>query len=477
MNKESLLKKAYDPNTFRQKGHELVNQLADLLTHAQNRKGKVTDPKPPEELLEFWKSHSVQGSHDLFQNVIDQSTKVHHPKYIGHQVSVPVPVSALSNLLTGLLNNGMGIYEMGEGATAIEKIVVDIFCDHIGYKGGGGVFTSGGTLANLTGLLAARASYKEKKIWTEGTSDQYCIMVSEMAHYCVDRAVRIMGWGENGIIKVPVNDKFKMDTLALSSLYDKATKDGKKVLAIVGSAPCTATGSYDDLHAIADFCKDQKLWFHVDGAHGGPAIFSKKYNYLMSGAERADSVVIDAHKMMLTPALTTALLFKRKDDSYHTFSQDAYYLWEGQEDREWYNLARRTFECTKVMMAVRVFTIIKEYGIEIFDEYVTRQYNLAREFAEVLDQSDDFELAIFPDSNIVCFRYIPDYQSNNQEDISELNRKIRKDIFQKGDFYLVQTQLNDDLYLRVSLMNSLTTINDLKEVLDAIRNQGKDHLT
>ncbi|MDG2448266.1 MAG: pyridoxal-dependent decarboxylase, partial [Saprospiraceae bacterium] len=114
MNKESLLKKAYDPNTFRQKGHELVNQLADLLTHTQNRKGKVTDPKPPEELLQFWKSHSVQGSHDLFQNVIDQSTKVHHPKYIGHQVSVPVPVSALSNLLTGLLNNGMGIYEMGE---------------------------------------------------------------------------------------------------------------------------------------------------------------------------------------------------------------------------------------------------------------------------------------------------------------------------------------------------------------------------
>ena len=472
MKNNSLLSKAYDPEQFRLKGYDLVDRLADLLSTVQNREGKVTNPRLPDDLYEFWKKSGASESSDFFQEVINQSIKVHHPRYIGHQVSPSLPLSALSNLLTGFLNNGMGIYEMGEGATAIEKVVVDLFCQNIGYEDGDGVLTSGGTLANLTGLLAARAHYKEKHIWKEGTSEEYCIMVSEMAHYCVDRAVRIMGWGEKGIIKVPVDENYKMDHTLLPGLLNNAIKEGKKVIAIVGSAPCTATGSYDDLQAIGEFCSKNNIWFHIDGAHGGPAIFSGKYKYLMDGTESADSVVIDAHKMMLTPALTTALLFKRKNDSYQTFSQDAYYLWEGQKEREWYNIAKRTFECTKVMMGVRVMSIVQEHGTEIFDEYLTRQYDLAREFAQIIEQTDDFELATFPDSNIVCFRYIKTNSSEKESDFSELNKRIRNELFLEGDFYLLQTQLDKGVFLRVSLMNAMTTIDDLKEVLVRIREKG-----
>ncbi|MEE9374280.1 MAG: aminotransferase class I/II-fold pyridoxal phosphate-dependent enzyme [Saprospiraceae bacterium] len=474
MKEYHLLQKAFEAEEFRKKGHDLVNQLADMLECVQRKEGNVTNPTPPNDLLHFWQNMEPMTTTDFFQKVMDQSIKIHHPRYTGHQVSAPLPISALSNLVTGLLNNGMGIYEMGEGATAIEKKVVEIFCTHLGFSEGDGILTSGGTLANLTGLLAARAQYNGKHVWTEGTMEQYCIMVSEMAHYCVDRAVKIMGWGDEGIIKVPVNKDYSMDVNALSGLLSKAQKQGKKVLAIVGSAPCTATGSYDDLNALANFCQKENIWFHIDAAHGGPAIFSKKYKHLMNGADRADSVVIDAHKMMLTPALTTALLFKNASDSYNTFSQDAHYLWEGQEDREWYNIAKRTFECTKVMMAVRVLTIINEYGINIFDDYVTRQYDLARNFAALIDDFDDFELATLPDANIVCFRYICDANNSDSLMLSKINKKIRKSIFLKGKHYLVQTQLHDGLYLRVTLMNALTTMEDLTQMVEVIRKLGQE---
>ena len=462
-----LLQKAFDPESFRLKGHELIDRLSDLIISTQKGNGKVTETHNPDQLLAYWRDHQTtsESLNHLYSLIIDQSIKLHHPKFIGHQISSPVPISTLSNLLSSFLNNGMGIYEMGEGATALEKVVAEFFCEHIGYADGDGLLTSGGTLANLTALLCARAHVKDENIWKDGSSQRYAIMVSEMAHYCVDRAVRIMGWGDAGIIKVPVDKDFKMNTDLLESIYQKHTAQGICVIGVVGSAPCTATGSYDDLNAIADFCEAQDLWFHIDGAHGGPAIFSPKYKYLMDGAQRADSIVIDAHKMMLTPALATALLFKEALASYKTFSQKADYLWEAQEEAEWHNLAKRTFECTKYMMSLKIYSIIQEHGVEVFDQFLTRQYDLARSFAFYIKSLEDFELATDPDANIVCFRYMPE----SGIDPSHLNRRIRHEMLEDGSFYIVQTELQKGLFLRTTIMNAFTTMDHLKELIKRIR--------
>ena len=469
MKEYSSLQKAFDPELFRSQGHALIDQLADLIQHTQLGNGPVIQPNDPDELLKYWEDLPALSTANFYQKIIEKSIKLHHPKCIGHQVSSPAPLGALSSLLSATLNNGMGVYEMGESATAIERIVAGIFCRALGYSQGDGILTSGGTLANLTALLCARANYQEINIWSEGTSEPYCVMVSDMAHYCVDRAVRIMGWGAEGIIRVPVNKKYQMDTSALPHLLQKARDKGKKILAIVGSAPCTGTGSHDNLNDIGDFCEKENIWFHLDAAHGGPAIFSDKYRYLMKGSEKADSVVIDAHKMMLTPALATALLFKRSSDSYRTFSQKAFYLWESQEEQEWHNLARRTFECTKHMMSVKLYSIINEFGIDIFGDFITRQYDLARDFADLLGNQSDFTLAVEPESNIVCFRYNPESYALSHEELSDVNRKIRKIMFEDGTFYLVQTELDNGLHLRVTLMNVFTTLEHLDEMLDKIR--------
>jgi L-2,4-diaminobutyrate decarboxylase len=274
-----------------------------------------------------------------------------------------------------------------------------------------------------------------------------------------------MGLGSAGVIQVPVDENFQMKTDQLPTLLKKAKKDGLNVIAIVANGCSTSTGTYDDLQTIAEFCVSNNIWFHLDAAHGGGAIYSSKYRQLLDGIELADSVIIDLHKMLMGPALSTLVLFKNGNDSYKTFSHKAQYLWESEQDKEWYNYAKRTFECTKLMMSIRFYAIIQAYGIDIFDEYVTRQYDLAREFAEMINSASDFELATAPMSNIVCFRYHP----NGATDLNSLNSQIRKKSLENGDFYIVQTQLNGATYLRVTLMNPFTEKAHLTSLLDEIK--------
>ena len=122
--------------------------------------------------------------------------------------------------------------------------------------------------------------------------------------------------------------------------------------------------------------------------------------------EHADSIVIDGHKMLMTPSIMTFLLFKQQQHSYSAFSQKAQYLLERSEQEEWYNLAHRTFECTKHMMSIKYYVLLKYYGEAVFDQFVTRLYDLGRQFAAKVTQRKHLELALDPESNIVCFRYI-----------------------------------------------------------------------
>ncbi len=463
-----LLHKAYDSALFKNEGEQLVSLLANYLhTTTTGSSDKVLRWTEPEDEYAFWQqflstSHSTS---DFFKEVLERSIHTHHPKYIGHQVAPTVPVSALATLLSAQLNNGMAVYEMGAAATAIERLVIDTFCKAIGYTNGDGFLTSGGTLANLTALLAARRAKATDDVWNEGHHKKLAIMVSEEAHYCVDRAARIMGLGSDGIIKVPVDHNYQIQTDALESYYTSAIKNGFDVIAIVGSAPSTSTGMYDDLEAIYAFAKAKKIWFHIDAAHGGAAIFSKKYKHLLKGALNADSIIIDGHKMMGTSAITTAVVFKNSTDSYATFEQKAQYLWEKNDDPDWFNMAKRTFECTKSMMSVRFYAIINAYGLQFFDDFVTTLYDGARDFSNLIAAQPDFEIALEPVSNIVCFRYKP----SNQEDVDEVNKHIRRVLLEDGEFYIVATTLRGEYYLRTTFMNPFTTKDHTIELLNKIR--------
>ncbi|QCX00400.1 aminotransferase class I/II-fold pyridoxal phosphate-dependent enzyme [Aggregatimonas sangjinii] len=469
-----LLQKAYSPEHFRQQGHRLVDQLADHLeAQLHNENTPTLAWHIPEDERSFWNDFMEHGDeNDLFAQILKRTTSVHNPKCIGHQVTPTAPITALTAMMSALLNNGMAIYEMGMAPSAMERIVTDLLCKKIGYTAEArGFLTSGGTLANLTALLSARKAKVTTDIWNQGHDQALGIMVSEQAHYCVDRAAKIMGLGEKGIRKIPVTSDFMMDTALLEREYQRATKNGIQVFAIVGSAPSTATGVYDDLDAIGTFAKKHNLWFHVDGAHGGAAIFSEKYRQTVAGIEQSDSVVIDGHKMMMLPTITTALLFKNGNYSYATFSQKADYLLVQSEDEDWYNKAKRTFECTKTMMSIHWYTMLKIYGDGIFEEYVTRLFDMGKVFGRLIEKESNFELAIPPVSNIVCFRYVD--AALNPKALNALNARLRQQLLEDGEFYIVQTTLRNIQYLRCTIMNPFTEERHFKTLVEKIKRIAK----
>lgn len=470
MQKE-LLKRVYNPAAFKERGHLLIEQLTNHLNDKLNQNSRNTIHwNEPEEELQFWKEFLKSGNeNDLFQEITKRTTYVHHPNYIGHQVSPAAPITALTGMISSLLNNGMAVYEMGMAPSAIERVVTDIICEKIGFDtNSSGFLTSGGTLANLTALLSARKAMLTQDIWNNGTQhSQLGIMVSEEAHYCIDRAARIMGLGNQGIIKIPVTKGYQMDINTLEAKYKEAKNKGIQIFAIVGSAPSTATGIFDQLDHIATFASEHKLWFHVDGAHGGAGIFSTKYHDTVKGIEKADSVVIDGHKMMMMPTITTALLFKNSSNASATFSQKADYLLSESEHEDWYNSGKRTFECTKTMMSIHWFTLLKFYGKEVFDAYVTQLYDRGREFANIIASENNFELAVTPVCNIVCFRYIT--KGLDTTELNELNANIRQALLEDGEFYIVQTKLKGVQFMRITVMNPFTTIEHLKKLLLKVR--------
>ncbi len=474
--KNQLLKNAYDPRFFREEGVKLVERLAGYLEETLAGTGPVLAYRDPAGERAFW-SECLFGPGEKGDagTILEHITRVHHPRYMGHQVAPPLPLASLGALLGGFLNNGMAVYEMGMAPTAMEYLVTEWLCKKIGYlPSARGILTSGGTLANLTALLSARRNRAPEDVWNQGYSGGLAILVSEAAHYCVDRAARIMGLGEAGVLKVPVLEDFSMDTSKLGAMYEEALEKGLTPFAVVGSAPCTATGSYDDLHAIADFSEKHGLWFHVDGAHGGPAVLSGTYQYLVRGIGRADSVVIDGHKMMGMPVITTALLFADGATSYNTFSQEAEYLLSDTVEEDWSNGAKRTFECTKLTSALSWYMVLKHYGEGIFEEYLDRQYDLARTFAGMIRQRPGWELACEPQSNILCFRWVP--EEMDTERLNELNARVRQKALEEGRFYIVQTRLRGVQYLRTTLMNPFTGPEHLSELLAYLEDLGRECL-
>ncbi|MBW6490168.1 MAG: aminotransferase class I/II-fold pyridoxal phosphate-dependent enzyme [Lentimicrobium sp.] len=470
MNK--MLQQAFDPEEFRKEGHKLVDLLTTYLTDCfSSQTMPVLPPSVPDELFAFWTADLKKPDFNLqefYTTLLSQSNHIHHPGYIGHQVVPPAPISALTEMLEAMLNNGMAIFEMGPAATAIEKVVIGWLSKHIGFGAeADGILTSGGSAGNLTALLAARQAMSNFNIWEEGndSNQPFALMVSAEAHYSVSRAARIMGWGEKGFVKVPVNDRMQLDASKLEETLIDAQNSGIKVIALVGNACSTSTGTYDPLDQMADFAARHNLWFHIDGAHGGAAVMTEKYTHLTKGIDRADSVVIDFHKMMLTPALTTAVIFRNGNHSFETFAQKAEYLLS-QTQKPWYDGAIRTLECTKKMLGVKVYAMIRQYGDDLFREYITYAYDLGLSFAKFIEEQPDFELAVKPDCNIVCFRYCPKDFSG---DLNTLNASIRINILKDARFYVVQTQVNGKTFLRVTLMNPFTTLADLTLLTEAIR--------
>ncbi|MFZ0963233.1 MAG: aminotransferase class V-fold PLP-dependent enzyme [Terriglobia bacterium] len=477
-----IIDSMYDPEIFRQAGHRLIDQLTEyLLAARQGQMPVLPEPAPPALADRHQQAPPAEAAPDAMkylaqrvQELVEQGIHLQHPGYIGHQVCPPLPVSSLADLAAGVFNQSMPVYEMSPSATHIERQTARWLCNIIGWdKAADGVFTSGGSLGNLTALLAARNHATGGAAWEKGvrSGPPLAILVSEHAHYSVARSAGILGLGQENVLRVPVDRQFRMDAAALAACYHEAMAQGKKVVAVVASAGTTATGSFDPLREIGKFCRTQGVWFHVDGAHGASVLLSPKYRSLADGIELADSVIWDAHKMLFVSSLATALLFRQGSHGYEAFSQEASYLF-GRHAFPEYDLGLRTIECTRPMQAWKLWICFQLYGECGLGELVTQKLDLARAFAALLKAQPDFELLTEPMCNILCFRHIPGGAKREELSVKLLDEhqaKIRQRVLASGRFFLVQTRIGDALYLRCTLMNPYTTEHDLARLLALIR--------
>ena len=476
MNKQ--IKKEYSTEKYREIASEITDLMENYLSQVTHGRFARTIPfRNPEEMLAVWSTNipdqglGLDEGIRLLNKLLAETNKMHSPRNVGHQVSAPLPLASWAGHVGYLLNNSGAVYETSPAMTAIENQMIRWVAAVLGYdENSGGIFCNGGSLGNLTGILAARQAMMAGNVWHNGVNEAdkpAAVLVSAQSHYSIKRAVQIAGLGGKAAIPVPYDANFRLDMDALHKVYQDTEASGRKVIAVAASACTTATGSFDPIDEIADFCQEHDLWLHVDGAHGAAMALSENQKHLVAGLHRADSVVWDLHKMMLMPSLLTAVIFKRKEDNYQAFAQEASYLFDSNEEEPWYDMAKRTVECTKAMNALNAFICLNVYGKNFFAEYLDYVNTLTRDYARLIENEPEMELATEPQCNIICYRCVPD--GLNETETDQLNYRIRKALLEDGKFYVVQTQLNGKWYLRNTIINPLTTMAELKELLSDIQ--------
>ncbi|GAA3151544.1 aspartate aminotransferase family protein [Planomonospora alba] len=469
----------WDVEEFTRAAEATVGRLAAYVEESQCGLPPVIRRRPPRELAERlglarWIREggmTPQTHAEFLAAYLEEGTRMHHPASLGHQIASPDFPAALADLVHGAANNPMAVYEMGAAAATVELEVVRWMLEKTGYgAAGGGVLTHGGSLANLTALLAARAA-AAPDAWDGGVPGDLALLAPAAAHYSLARAAAVLGLGARAVVPLETDPLGRIDVAALPEALDRVRRAGRRPMALVANACATATGLYDDLRAVGEFCASHGVWFHVDGAHGASALLSPEHRHLLDGVELADSLIWDAHKMLRTSSLAAAVLTRRAADLDAAFRQEASYLFYGDRDPDAHedpsgagpgaapgiDSIGRTVECSKAELGLKIFLNLAWRGERGLGAYVARQYAAARRLWELGRDRPGFTFPYEPESNIVCFRYGTGDQP-----------AIRERLMTEGTFHLTSAEIGGVRHLRATVMAPATDDKTLEALLDAV---------
>jgi L-2,4-diaminobutyrate decarboxylase len=286
----------------------------------------------------------------------------------------------------------------------------------------------------------------------------------------MERAIGVMGLGSDAVIPVPARAG-KLDPTALEEEIAEARRAGRVPFAIVATAGSTPTGLFDDLDAIADIAEREGIWLHVDGAHGASFLASPRLRHLLKGIERADSVAWDPHKMMFMPISLGAIFVRDRRHLDAAFQQSAPYLFHPRagETRS-YDAGRRTLQCSRRFDALKLWITLRHHGLGYFAELQEKTVGNTDLLYRKLQAAPDFEPLHEPESNILCFRYLPaGIRARTAEEINAFQSDLRERYNRSGKGWITTTLLNGQRTLRVTLMNPRTEEEHLDRLLEGLR--------
>lgn len=391
-----------------------------------------------------------------------------HPTFANQLYAAPNPVAFIGDTVAALGNSTMATYEAAPIATLIERALIHKLGKMVGWDRTEGIMVTGGSNANMSGLLLARnTKFPETRRFGNGNT-RFSVFVSEEAHYSFFKALNQLGIGTDNLIPVPSDAQGRMRASELDRLVIAAKERGFTPMCVAATAGTTVLGAFDPLDAIADVCEKHKLWLHVDAAWGGGSLMSKKHRHNLKGIDRADSVTWDTHKMLgtglvssfiLTPHIGSLLASQRGGGNNYLFH-------DGQENTV--DLGPMSLQCGRRVDALKVWLTWRAMGDEGFEKLVDTFYARAQFMAQEIKKRPSLQLIYEPESLNVCFRYKP-----KRKFMANLAvRPIREDLLARGEAMINWSSRGGESFLRFIVVHPGADEKVLSKILDDVEAAG-----
>ncbi|HLK21697.1 MAG TPA: aminotransferase class V-fold PLP-dependent enzyme [Bryobacteraceae bacterium] len=450
---------AFSPERMREIGYRVVDRLVEhLATLSSQRVGTKGDPA--QLRTAFREPVPEQGSEfeavlEQVERVLANTMHVNHPRFFAY---VPGPgnfVGAMADALVSGYNVFAGTWISGSGPAAVELTVLEWLRQLCGLpETAGGIFVSGGTLANLTALAVAR------HVKVSGPLEDATVYYSDQAHSSLEKAIRVIGVPAANWRKIPSDSGYRLPVRDLAQRIENDRASGKRPFCVIASAGTTNTGAIDPLPAISQLCREQDLWLHVDGAYGAAAVIAPRGRELLAGLELADSLSLDPHKWLFQPYEIGCVLLRNHDHLLDTFRILPEYLKDTQLHTDEFNFTDHGIQLTRNFRALKLWMSIKVFGLAAIRAAIEHGFQLA-EFAEAcLRKMPGWEIVTPAQMGIVCFRY------THVDDAAHL--RLVQTLLEDGFALITSTVLRGQTVLRTCTINPRTTDADVQQSLERL---------
>ena len=405
---------------------------------------------------------------DVCREMIDKGFHVPSANYFGLMNPTPTYIAVLAEALVAALNPQLATLARSQLASKIEQETVRWIGERVGWKSAfGGTFTSGGNEANFSALALALTS-KFPNVMNEGVQSIHgepVLYVSSEAHHSLDKSAGLLGLGRKAVRRIPVTSRIQMDVQALEAAIRDDISAARLPFCVVATAGTTNSGAIDDLVQVAEICRRQKLWMHVDGAYGAAAIFSDKHRGLVRGIEQADSITVDPHKWLAMPFAAGVILTSHPELLKAAFAVTTPYMPKVKTPLPPDNFAIST-QWTRRMNALKLWLTLRVHGRQAYEQHIDRQIQLGSWLVEQVNQSREFELFASPMLPIFNLRL-----KNSAEDeprSANLHQAIVDDVTRDGKQWISTTIVNGKTVIRVMIISYLTEQRHLEELLERL---------
>jgi glutamate/tyrosine decarboxylase-like PLP-dependent enzyme len=427
------------------------------------KKETLIDYKAPFELndaISFAIAEKGVGEHEfleLIDKYLDYSVNTNHPQFLNQLYSGFNFPAFIGEIFTALANTSMYTYEVAPVATLIETEMIQLMNNYAGYTNGDGIFVSGGSNANLVAMFSARNQIApESRHKGYDKNLKLRAFVNEHAHYSFANAANVIGIGTESLIKIKADENGRMIPEELEKEIIASKKRGETPFFVGVTCATTLLGAYDPIDEMAEICQRYHLWLHADGSFGGSLILSNKHRHLLNGIEKTDSFAWNPHKLMNIPLICSALLVKTKGTLHHNIADvDADYLFHDLNMVE--DLGKKSIQCGRRVDAVKLWFAWKYFGKEGYEKRIDNLIRLAQLAEQKVLNRTNLELLAPCQSFTVCFRYVPEMET----DLNLFNLQLREELRKTGKSLVNYGYIGDVLSLRLVITNGEMHENDV----------------